>query len=86
MNVLQTVDAGGGLEEGGAGIVADVHGEPGPHRILRRSAGALQVSGLERDLGYVRVVEGMPDLPENLPRGGLEVHGGYPSTSEETAG
>jgi hypothetical protein len=31
-------------------------------------------------------VEGVADLPEDLPRGGLEVHGGQPSTSEETSG
>jgi hypothetical protein len=36
---------------------------------------ALQVAALQRHLGYIRVVEGMADLPEYLPRGGLEVHG-----------
>ncbi len=74
--LLETVDTWGGLDEGRLRIVPHVHGEPGPHGVLRRSPYALQVSALQGYLGYIRVVEGVPNLPQNLPRGGLEVHGG----------
>ena len=72
---LESVDARGGLDEGRLWIVPDVNGEPGPHGVLRRSPGALPVSALQGHLGYVRVVEGVSDFPQNLPGGGLEVHG-----------
>jgi hypothetical protein len=78
---LEAVDAGSGLYERGFGIVPDVYGEPGAHGVLRGSPGALEVPGLERDLGYVRVVQRVPDLPEDLARGGLEVQDASPLIS-----
>ena len=86
---LEAVDAGSGLYEGGLGVVPDVYGEPGAHGVLRGSSGALEVPGLERDLGYVRVVQRVADLLENLPRSGLEVQDASPTqpiTSEGTSG
>jgi hypothetical protein len=87
---FEAVDSGRGLYEGGLGVVPDVHGEPGAHGVVGGSPGALEVPGLERDLGYVRVVQRVPDLPEDLPRGGLEVQGvsplNQPITSEGTSG
>jgi hypothetical protein len=72
---FEAVDAGSGLDKRGARVVPDVHVRPGPHRVLRRPPGAVQVSALQGDLDYVLVMEGMSDSPENLPSGGLEVHG-----------
>src|SRR5215212_1656522 len=39
------------------------------------SARRCSTTPLQRYLGYVRVVERLADLPEYLPRGGIEVHG-----------
>ena len=87
---LQPVDTGSCLHERGNGVVPDVYGEPGAHGVLGGSSGALEVPGLERYLGYIRVVQRVPDLPEDLPRGGLEVQGAsplsQPITSEGTSG
>lgn len=86
---LQAVDAGSGLYEKGIGVVPYVHREAGAHGVLWGSSGALQVPGLQRDLGYVRVVEGVSYLPEDLPRGGLEIQDAsprQPATSDGTSG
>jgi hypothetical protein len=64
----------GGLHERSLRAVPDVHRGLSPHGVLRRPPGALQVAALQRDLGYVRLVERMADLPEYLARGALEVH------------
>src|SRR5215213_10308085 len=63
-----------GLDEERLGVVAHFDGEPRPHLVLRRPAGALQVTRLQGDLRYVRAVEGMADPTENLARCCLEVH------------
>ena len=74
--LLQTVDAGSRLDKGRLRVIPHVHREPRSHGVLGRPPGALEVSALQSDLGYVRVMEGVPDLLQNLPRGGPEVHGG----------
>jgi hypothetical protein len=72
---LEPIDPGSSLDERALRIVPDIYREAGPHGVLGRPPGALEVATLESDLGYVRIVEGMPDLSKDLPRGSLEVHG-----------
>jgi hypothetical protein len=73
---LEPVDAGCSLDERGLRIVADVDREPGSHGVMGRSPRALEVATLQGNLRYVRVMEGVSDLPQDLPCGGLELHGG----------
>ena len=71
---LEAVDARGCLDERRARVVPDVHRQPGSHGVVGRPPGAVEVATLQGNLGYVRIMEGMPDLPEDLARGGFEVH------------
>lgn len=66
------------MGEWGFGVVAHVHGEPGAHGVLGGVAAAVEVAGLQRDLGDVRVVQGVADLFEDEAGGGLEVQDGSP--------
>jgi hypothetical protein len=72
---LEAIDTGSSLYERCAQIVPDIYREPGPHGVLGRPPGALEVATRKSDPGYIRIMEGVPNLLQDLPRGGLEVHG-----------
>jgi hypothetical protein len=71
---LEAIDAWGCLDERCARVIPDVHGQPSSHGVVGGTPGAVEVAALQGNLGYVRIVEGVPDLPEDLARGGFEVH------------
>ena len=86
---LEPIDAGGRLDEGALRVVAHVHGEPGPHGVVRGATAAHEVARLECDLGDIRVVQRMTELFEYESRGGLEVQGAlyaFGKTSPEASG
>ncbi len=56
-------------------VVPDVNGEPGSHCIMRGVALAYEITGTERNLRDIRVVQGMSDLFEDEACGGFEVQG-----------
>ena len=61
---LETTDTGG-LDKRRLRVVPDVHGGPGSHGVLGRAPGVPEVAALQGNLRYVRVVEAVPDLPED---------------------
>ena len=63
------------LTEGAFIVVADVHGEPCAHGVLRRLPRALEVPGVEGYLGDIRVVQRVAHLFQDEPRRCLEVQG-----------
>src|SRR5919202_126827 len=71
---IEAIDTGCGLHKGRTRVVPDVYREPGAHGVLGSPSCALEVAALQGYLRYVCVVEGMPHLPQNLRRCGLEIH------------
>jgi hypothetical protein len=84
--VAQAVHARRPLHEGARRVVANVDGEPCPHGVLGRPTAAFQVTGLQSELGYVGVMQGVANLFQNLPRGALEVLSFRQAPSGETSG